>query len=199
MIAKNAVCGGCSPNDVQEMLAETLRGNSNAFGQVVLTYQDRLYRMMVQYTGNLEEARDVVQEAFIRAFQKLPAFRGDSAFFTWLCRIAFNLAVNHCRRWNRRHISLVYGEEDRGHELACPQPGPLACLERSERCGQVQQAIATLDAQHRAVLVLREIEGCDYQAIAQTLGLPVGTVRSRLHRARRQLREELKQRLPSED
>ncbi len=179
-------------NDDTQLIDETLAGHSAAFGQLVRKYQDRLYNTVVHVAGNAEDARDIVQDAFVQAFVKLDTFRGKSAFYTWLYRIAFNVAATHLRR-KRSTVSVEQAREGGGLEpMANDDNDPTARLEQKERQRQVREAIAQLDEEHRAVIVLREIDGCCYETIAEILELPVGTVRSRLHRARLQLREQLK-------
>jgi RNA polymerase sigma-70 factor (ECF subfamily) len=173
-----------------ELIAETLQGRSESFGELVRKYQDRLYNSVLHTMGNVEEARDVAQEAMVQAFLNLANFRSSSAFYTWLYRIAFNMAISRLRR-RRVLASLDYGRESTGMEPIDWGPAPCERLEREERCQCVRQAITTLAEEQRAVLVLREMEGLQYDAIAEILNLPVGTVRSRLHRARMQLRETL--------
>jgi RNA polymerase sigma-70 factor, ECF subfamily len=167
-----------------------LAGHSEAFGQLVEKYQDRLFNSVFHVIGNREDARDVVQEAFVQAFLKLEAFRGASAFYTWLYRIAFNTAATCRRHWHAVRAAEMAGaaRERPGDD----GQGPLERMEQSERCRQVRAAIARLGDEHRGVLVLREIEGCSYEQIAEILEVPIGTVRSRLSRAREQLREELR-------
>lgn len=179
-------------NDDAPLIEATLSGKSAAFGQLVQRYQDRLYNTMVHVVGHQEDARDVVQEAFVQAFLKLDSFRQESAFYTWLYRIAFHLAANRARR---RHptLSVEQVRETCNQEPLDRQAGPVERLEQEECQRQVRQAIASLDEEYRAVLVLREMDGCCYEEIAQMLELPIGTVRSRLHRARLQLREQLKE------
>ena len=179
-------------SDDAQLIAETLKGQTAAFGKLVQNYQDRLYNTMVHLAGNAEDARDIVQEAFVQAFVKLDSFKGSSAFYTWLYRIAFNLAAGF-RRKQRPMGSLDCNREQFGMDPPDNNNGPLEQLQRQERAGQVRQALAQLSKEHRTVLVLREIDGCDYETIAEILALPVGTVRSRIHRARMQLREELKE------
>ena len=174
-------------NDDAQLIEETLGGRSAAFGQLVTKYQDRLYNTLVHVTGHAEDARDVAQEAFIQAFVKLDTFHGNSAFYTWLYRVAFNVAVTHRRR--KRPTASV----DRAREAGGREDGPVERFEQSERVRQVHEAIAQLSEEHREVLVLREIDGFCYETIAGILDLPIGTVRSRLHRARLQLREELRE------
>jgi RNA polymerase sigma-70 factor (ECF subfamily) len=179
-------------NDDTQLIDETLAGRAAAFGHLVQRYQDRLYNSVVHVVGNAEDARDVVQEAFVQAFLKLDTFRGSSAFYTWLYRIAFNVAASHRRR-RRPTCSVEYARETSGLEPMDTGNGPTEKLEQKECCRQVRQAIGQLSEEHRVVLVLREIDGCCYDAIASILELPLGTVRSRLHRARMQLREQLRE------
>lgn len=179
-------------NEDAELIAETLRGNSAAFGDLVGRYQDRLYTTLVHVVGSEEDARDVAQDAFVQAFVKLETFRRDSAFYTWLYRIAFNLAWTRQRR-RRPTISIDAARDASGNEPSADGAAPADRMEQQERVRQVQTALAALTEEHRAVLVLREMEGHDYETVAAMLELPIGTVRSRLHRARMQLREQLKE------
>jgi RNA polymerase sigma-70 factor (ECF subfamily) len=174
-----------------QLIDETLKGQSAAFGTLVQKYQDRLYNTVVYMVGNVEDARDIVQEAFVQAFLSLGSFQGSSAFYTWLYRIAFNVAATQRRR-KRPAMSVERGRDQSGIEPIDAHQGPAEQLEQDERCRQVRQALLQLSEEHRIVLVLREIDGCRYEIIAEILELPVGTVRSRLHRARIELREELK-------
>jgi RNA polymerase sigma-70 factor (ECF subfamily) len=144
--------------------------------------------------GSREEAEDVSQEAFVQAFVKLDSFGGRSAFYTWLYRIAFNVSVSRRRR-RRAEVSIDLHRERTGDEPPDSGDGPSEQLLREEQVRQVRGAIDALSEEHRAILVLREMEGCCYDTIAEILELPVGTVRSRLHRARLQLREQLREML----
>ncbi len=181
-------------NEDARLIDQTLAGHSEAFAQLVQRYQDRLYNTLLHVVGDPEEARDAVQDAFVQAFVKLHTFQGSSTFYTWLSRIAFNLAAT---RQRRRHFasSIEQMRQQCGAEPVDQAAGPTEQLERQERCQMVRAAIAALSQDHRAVLVLREIDGFCYETIAEILNLPVGTVRSRLHRARMQLREQLKEML----
>lgn len=178
-------------NDDAQLIDEALAGRSVAFGQLVTKYQDRLYNALVHVVGSVEEAQDVVQDAFVQAFLKLDSFHRSAAFYTWLYRIAFNLAISRFRKM-RPTVSVERARELAGQEIAGRDPPPTERLERQEQAAQVRSALAALDENHRAVLVLREIDGCCYESIAEILELPIGTVRSRLHRARMELRELLK-------
>lgn len=177
--------------DDAHLIHETLAGSTEAFGQLVCKHQDRLFNTMVHVAGVREDAEDVCQEAFVRAYRKLDTFAGNSAFYTWLYRIAFNVLASRRRR--KRPVASV----DVARELAGVEPVDCSetatdLLEREERSLQLHRAIGELSDEHREVIVLRELEGQDYETISSILELPVGTVRSRLHRARSQLREQLK-------
>ena len=177
-------------NDDIELIEQTRQGDVAAFEKLVRKHQDRLFNTIMHVVGNREEAEDVVQEAFVQAFLKLNHFQRQSAFYTWLYRIAFNTAVSRQRR------KRVENSSDRHHRDRYEPPdtreAPEEQLLRAERVRQVQVALAALSDEHRVVIVLREIEGCDYETIAEILAVNVGTVRSRLHRARMQMREQLK-------
>jgi RNA polymerase sigma-70 factor (ECF subfamily) len=177
--------------DEAQLIDEAFAGGSAAFGQLVLKYQDRLYNAVAHLLGSAEDAREVTQDAFVQAFVKLETFSREAAFYTWLYRIAFNLAMSRRRR-QRPMFSLDGAKEATGEEPASPLEGPSHALEREERGAQVRAALDHLSDEHRAILVLREIDGCCYETIAEILGTPVGTVRSRLHRARLELKNLLK-------
>jgi RNA polymerase sigma-70 factor (ECF subfamily) len=179
-------------NDDAQLIHQTLAGQSAAFGQLVLKYQDRLYNTVFHLVGNAEDAKDVVQDAFVQAFVKVDTLHSAGAFYTGLYRIAFNVAASRRRR-RRPTVSVEQVRLAGGGEPVDGGSGPSERLEHAERCRQVRQAIAKLNDECQAVLVLREIDGCGYEAIAEILELPLGTVRSRLHRARRQLRDQLKE------
>jgi RNA polymerase sigma-70 factor (ECF subfamily) len=179
-------------NDDAVLIDEALAGNSAAFGRLVTRYQDRLYNTLVHVVGSAEEAYDVAQDAFVQAFLKLGTFHRDSAFYTWLYRIGFNLAVSRRRR-QKPTTSIEQSRELTGCEPVSRDDSPTERLDRDERVAQVRAAIANLSEEFRGVLVLREIDGCCYETIAEILDLPIGTVRSRLHRARLELREQLKE------
>jgi RNA polymerase sigma-70 factor (ECF subfamily) len=177
--------------DDAQLIDEALAGNSASFGQLVIRYQDRLYNTICHVVGCREDAYDVVQDAFVQAFLKLDSFHRTSAFYTWLYRIAFNVAITRKRR-SKPTTSIEQIREASGENPAAADCDPTMRLEQQERAAQVQTALAALSEEYRTVLVLREMDGCPYETIAEMLDLPVGTVRSRLHRARLQLRDELK-------
>jgi RNA polymerase sigma-70 factor (ECF subfamily) len=163
-------------------------GKTEAFGVLVNRYQDRLYPTVFRLTGCAEDAHDLLQDAFLRAFEKLGRFHGESSFYTWVYRIAVNLALSDRRK--RRH-------ESRAEPLGDPrddriEDDPAVPLERAERDERIQEALNALAPDHRAVVVMKEFDGLHYEEIGAMLGVPVGTVRSRLHRARCDLRERLR-------
>lgn len=178
-------------NDDLQAIAEILKGHTMAFGNLVHKYQDRLFNSVAYMVGNSEDAQDIVQEALVQAFLNLKTFKGSSAFYTWLYRIAFNVAATQRRR-KQPKFSVERNREHTGMEPIDEHLGPAEQIELNERGRQVRQGLAALSEEHRTVLVLREIDGCDYETIAEILELPIGTIRSRLHRARLELREELK-------
>lgn len=177
--------------DDRRLIRECLQGRTAAFGELVCRYQDRLYHSVYRVLDNAEDAGDVVQEAFLNAYQSLNSFKGDAEFFTWLYRIAFNAAIS-LKRKKRAAFSLEWGEGGRVavepvDASAFSEPG--SNLARTEEEAILQAALNRLSPEHRAVLVLKDIEGQKYEDIAEILGVPIGTIRSRLHRARVELRE----------
>jgi RNA polymerase sigma-70 factor (ECF subfamily) len=162
-------------------------GDRDAFTELVELNQERLFASMLQVTGSPEEAEEVVQEAFIRVFMKLDTFQRNSQFFTWLYRIAFNSALTRRRR-NRVRVSLDYCRENNGLEVSDDADAVDEPMLRRERVDMVREAMHTLTDEHRSILVLREMEEHSYEDIAEILEISIGTVRSRLSRARRQLK-----------
>lgn len=185
-------------SDDDQLIEQTLAGRSAAFGELVCKYQDRLFNTVVHVAGNAEDARDIVQDAFVQAFLKLESFQHNAAFYTWLYRIAFNAAISH-RRSRRPAVSIEQARANTNAEPVDTTEGADAVLLRKERCQQVRDAIARLKEEYRAVVVLREIDGCCYETIAEILDLPIGTVRSRLYRGRMQLLQELKETFAAEE
>lgn len=173
------------------MVQRTLDGKTESFEQLVRKYQDRLYNTLVHVTGSTHEAEEVAQDAMLQAYSKLSTFRGKSSFYTWLYRIAFNTAISRQRR-KRPRVSLDQMQENIGIDPVDQVESPEAAMQRSERAKQVHDALGQLSEEFRTILVLREMEECGYDTISEMLGIPVGTVRSRLHRARSTMREYLR-------
>ena len=178
-------------------LVEACRaGRTEAFSLLVQRYQDRLYPTIARLIGSAEDAEDILQDAFVRAFEKLDQFQGDSSFYTWIYRIAVNLALSGHRRRRVRSV-LRLGDRPaaaRGQHPAdeSAESDPTAPLERAERERIVKAALDRLGPEHRAVVILKDFDGHRYEEISAILDIPVGTVRSRLHRARCELRDRLR-------
>lgn len=170
-------------------------GRTDAFGVLVRRYEDRLFPTILHLMGSPEDAQDVLQDSFVRAFEKLNQFHGESSFYTWIYRIAVNLALSEYRRNRQRGRGPL---EPDVRALAAepaddsPETDPATVLERAEREAVVHAALDELGPEHRAVVILKDFDGRRYEEIAALLEIPVGTVRSRLHRARAELRERLR-------
>jgi RNA polymerase sigma-70 factor (ECF subfamily) len=179
--------------DDQSLVAACRAGHTEAFGVLVRRYQDRLYPTIMRLLGSPEDAQDVLQDAFVRAFEKLDQFQGESSFYTWIYRIAVNLALSGRR--SRKHRSYLGPSPGGARESVVDQPDdsadadPLSVLERHEREALVEAALSRLGPEHRSVVILKDFDGHRYEEISTLLNIPIGTVRSRLHRARCELRE----------
>jgi RNA polymerase sigma-70 factor (ECF subfamily) len=176
--------------DEPDLIQSALSGNSEAFGVLVERYQDRLYSCVVNVVNQPDEAEDVVQESFIQAYLKLDTFQQSSQFFTWLYRIAFNNALSRRRR-HRHQLSLDQAQEVSGSEPTARNEAPDFQIIQRENIGQLRGALDKLSADHRSILVLRELEDTSYEDIAEILDISIGTVRSRLSRARAALKSQL--------
>jgi RNA polymerase sigma-70 factor (ECF subfamily) len=170
-------------------------GRTEAFSLLVQRYQGRLYPTIARLVGSADDTEDILQDAFVRAFEKLDQFQGDRSFYTWIYRIAVNLALSGHRR--RRVRSAPPGRRRPAPRGAHPadesaEADPAAPLERAERERIVRAALDRLGPEHRAVVVLKDFDGHRYEEISAILDIPVGTVRSRLHRARCELRDRLR-------
>jgi RNA polymerase sigma-70 factor (ECF subfamily) len=180
--------------DDDRLIADCLKGQTAAFGELVRRYQDRLFNTVFRLVDSAEDAQDVVQEAFLHAYQSLDRFKGESQFFTWLYRIAVNSAIS-LKRKQRIVVSLHIDREGQG---SVPEPHdvselsqPDLVLERADEERRIQAALNRLSPEHRAVLILKDLEDQKYETMAEILQVPIGTIRSRLHRARLELREVL--------
>jgi len=176
-----------------QLIQQTLAGEKNAFGELVAKYQGRLYNTMIQVVGNSEDAYDVVQEAFFQAYLRLETFRQTSKFYTWLYRIAFNVAMGIRRRKRPRPVDVAPGH-DLAEILVDQNLTPDEIMISAENIQAVQVVIAELDEEFRLTIILRELEDFAYEEIAEILDVPLGTVRSRLHRARAIIKEKLERR-----
>ena len=173
------------------LLSRLRRGEPDAFEELVRLHQDRLYDFCVRMLGDREEASDLVQDIFVSAHQHLGRFREDARLSTWLYRIGKNHCINRLKYLQRRGRgrSEAYGEQSEGalaDALGSP-PGPDAALESAREQARVQWAISQLEPDARMLVALRDIEGLSYEEIVDITELPLGTVKSRLHRAREKL------------
>jgi RNA polymerase sigma-70 factor, ECF subfamily len=191
-----------TPSAEQVLLAKVRRGDPQALGELLTAYQGRLYNVCLRMVSHPDDAAEVCQDVLMKVVQGISRFRGESGLATWMTRIAMNQSISHLRKRRiRRTISLDQSSQtDPGddqasalrHQLAdSREPGPDQRVQDSEMLDRLRQAMANLDDDFRAVLVLRDIEQLDYAQISQTLDIPVGTVKSRLFRARLALRQEV--------
>lgn len=180
--------------DEDELIAHAVAGDGEAFNELLRRYQGMAYSVAYRMLGNAEDAADATQDAFLSAYRALKRFRHGS-FRSWLMRIVTNACYDGLRRTRRHPVaSLDSGENVDGHEcLADPGESPEETVERQDQSRQVQRALSALPPKQRVVVVLSDLQGLGYAEIARALRVPVGTVRSRLSRGRRALRERLLQ------
>jgi RNA polymerase sigma-70 factor (ECF subfamily) len=181
----------------RELVARAQRGDKHAFGLLVEKYQRKLGRLLSRFIRDPSEVEDVTQEAFIKAYRALPAFRGDSAFYTWLYRIGINTAKNYLMALGRRAPTSteVEAEEAEGFEEGEQLRDintPESVLLSNEIAQTVNSTIEQLPEELRTAIQLREIEGMSYEDIAKVMDCPIGTVRSRIFRAREAIAEQLR-------
>jgi RNA polymerase sigma-70 factor, ECF subfamily len=171
-------------------------GDGTAFGLIVERYQDRLYNTIYRLVGSSEDARDLLQETFIKAYENLEGFRGGSGLYTWLFRIAVNASLSHRRKRKPFYAAASANDGDEtasADSWADPSAAdPADPILAAETETIVQEALNSLDEEYRTVIVLRDIQHCDYREMAEILDVSLGTVKSRLHRARLMLRDKLK-------
>lgn len=179
---------GGSGNADLALIKRVQQGDRAAFDVLVVKYQHKILKLVMRYIRDPSEALDVTQEAFLKAYRAAPSFRGDSAFYTWLYRIAINTAKNYLVAARRRPVrfDLDAQENDQAEAVAKLREldTPEGLLLSDEIRDTVNKAIAELPEELRTAILLREIEGMSYEEIAQTMECPVGTVRSRIFRAR---------------
>ena len=175
-----------------KIIRAVVDGNTNAFEDLVLEYQKQVYHIALKMTGNEEDAFDLSQETFLKAFRALSSFRGEAGFGSWLYRMAANLCIDFLRKKKRQGggqlISLDEEEEDRRpRELPDLRYEPQGALEKKEMRQKVQEGLQRLPHEQRLILVMRDVEGFSYQEISDTLKIELGTVKSRIYRARAHL------------
>lgn len=174
----------------QKWIHAAREGDQNAFAELVRLYEKKVFALTLRMCKNPEDAAEAAQEAFLAAWQGLPNFRGDAAFSTWLYRLASNACVDLLRREGRHRDAAgpSFNDEDANLEVPDTAASPHDLAERAELRAQVEEGLAALSPEHREVLVLREIHQLSYDEISRILNLDSGTVKSRISRGRRQLR-----------
>lgn len=179
-------------DEEKQIIEQVLAGNTEAFEQLVLKNQAQVYNLALRMVGSEQDALDISQEAFIRAFRSLESFRGDSKFSVWLYRLTSNICLDFLRaRRRKKTVSISYfvSDEDDAGDLEIPDErfSPQTELERNELRAALNRALQRLPDEQREVLLLREISGLSYDEIASALSLEAGTVKSRIFRARKKL------------
>jgi RNA polymerase sigma-70 factor (ECF subfamily) len=186
--------------DERQLVRRAKRGDEKAFRTLMERYRRKVYSIAYGMVHNPEAAYDICQEVFIKVYRYLGSFQGSSSFYTWLYRISVNLSIDWLRKQGRHDLvdfddSLLRREPDGAEALAVPKmqdSDPLKALARKELRDQIAKAFESLSEKHRAVLLLREVEGLSYDEIARALKIHKGTVMSRLHHARRNLQRALR-------
>jgi len=177
----------------EELLEQSLEGDLNAFEVIVNRYKDRLYNFVVRFVGDQQTAEDIVQDTFLRAYRNRGSFQAIAKFSTWIYTIAGNLAKSELRRRKRWRFLSLGSQDERGAPLELPDPGsrPDRSTETALAEVQIEEALARLPDRYREAVILRDVEGLDYDEIAKIIGCPLGTVKSRINRGRLRLQEEL--------
>ncbi len=186
--------------DDAELVQRCRDGDMRAYGTLVAKYQDRIYNLIYRMCSRAADTEELAQETFLKALERIGQFRGNSKFYTWLFRIAVNLTISHRRRAGRIRFHSMNGPEEydevRSQSLTAQlaqrrTPGPERMAMAGETSCRISDALEELEDEFRIVVLLRDVEDMDYATIASVVGVPVGTVKSRLHRARCLLRQKL--------
>src|SRR6266568_3533768 len=197
-IAYNDLDQASGVNAEESLFVLRLKANEDAaYDELVRTYSASIFHVAYRMLGDSAEASDVVQEIFLKVFRNIAGFKGEAALKTWIFRIAFSEVLNRLRWWKRRHryATLSLDESPNGNTpgdgVADAGPTPEEVLQAKEREDAIQQALRRLSHEHRSIVVLRDIEGFSYTEIADVFGISMGTVKSRLARARADLKKSL--------
>jgi len=191
-----------TPAHEEQLIASIQSGDRSALGPLLKLHEGRLYNVSLRMVSHREDAAEVLQDAMLKIIQNIDKFRGDAKFSTWSTRIVMNQSISHLRKRRvRRAGSLeAVGSGQDGEDAGAMlrnrltdqgEPGPSARVEQEEMVEHLRAALARIDEQFRCVIVLRDLEGLDYQQVAEALDVPLGTVKSRLFRARLALRQEM--------
>jgi len=164
-------------------------GDARAFEQLVAQYERPIVRFLYRYLGNSEEAKEVCQDVFVKIFRGINSFQNNCSLKTWIYRITLNTVLNEKRRWYQRLKDRFVGLDVIAHTKYDSIPDPALSLTMSDRCRSVSLALRKMRPDHRAILVMRDLEGLSYQEISDALGLALGTVKSRLARARQEMKD----------
>src|SRR5207247_10003523 len=182
----------------EALFVSRLKANEDAaYDELVRTYSGPIYHVAYRMTGDAAEASDAVQDIFLKIFRNIGGFKGEAALKTWIFKIAFSEILNRLRWWKRRHRFSTMSLDDppngspASEYVADAGPTPEEILQSKEREGAIQKALSRLSREHRSIVVLRDIEGFSYNEIADVLGISMGTVKSRLARARADLKKSL--------
>lgn len=180
-----------SSDDDPALVRAAQQGDMVAFEELVARHRDRIYARALSMVRNEEEAIDLSQEAWVKGWQRLPQFLGESSFGTWITRIVINLCLDHLRKQKRQRMESIEAMDEASGGVERQMPvvtvNPTARLERSELRQRIDRALNSLSYEHRTVLVLHEFEEMEYKEIARTMGCSIGTVMSRLFYARRKM------------
>lgn len=189
--------------DIQALVDRARQGDRAALRRLIEAHQRRVYQLALGIVKNHHDALDVVQETFVRVHQNLPSFKGDAAFSTWLHRIAYNAAIDQVRRNNGRGESVEVEDRTLTEAVGLDEPmhvrSPQAAYLSGELGEHLQRALSQLSENHRAILLMREVDGLSYEELAQALGVPKGTVMSRLFHARQKMQAALRGYVQGED
>ena len=185
--------------DETALVEQCCRADPAATERLILKYQNRIYNVILKICANPDDAAELTQDTFVKVIENIKGFRGKSSFYTWLFRIAVNLTLNHCKRAAKFATRSLDAEQDRQNDkatgllrqLICDDssPDPALIAQNTELCELIISALAKLDDIHRTVIVLRDIEDMNYAQIADVLDIELGTVKSRISRARSNLRQ----------
>lgn len=183
------------------LVKQSIQGDTRAFEELVVQYHNKIYALAYRYMGNEEDAYDMAQEAFIKAFRSLRSFKGNSSFSTWLYRITTNVCLDELRRRKRRIIPLSLDEplatregDEVEKEIADSSPGADILYEQKEFARYIQGLLNEMKPEHKTAIVLRDVMELSYEEIAEVLNCSMGTVKSRISRAREVLRKKISER-----
>ena len=180
------------------LVHQCTQGDSAAMERLILKYQNRIYNVILKICANIDDAAELTQDTFVKVIENIDKFQGKSSFYTWAFRIAVNLTLNYCKRNAKLVFRSLDAEQDPDSQAPMMLkefltddsfPDPAVVAQNSELCRLIQDALLKLDDEQRIVVVLRDIEGMDYAQIAEVLGIELGTVKSRLSRARSNLKD----------